>query len=129
MVYFGTIGQLYKTTSFLVVSTYFHSEMRKSVGNNKETTSPFFHYYYQTKTCNQGNHSVVKTTNLFLQCRPANLSNRKTLPLEIQVGVAPIELLVSHTYRRKMCDFRVRNHLNTSLVSPTFAHTICVYAV
>ena len=67
MVYFGTIGQLYKTTSFLAVST-FHSEMRKSVGNNKETTSLFFHYDYQTKTCNQGNHSVVKTTNLFLQC-------------------------------------------------------------
>ena len=42
MVYFGTIGQLYKTTSFLVVSTYFHSEMRKSVGNNEETTSLFF---------------------------------------------------------------------------------------
>ena len=42
MVYFGTIGQLYKTTSFLVVSTSFHSEMRKSVGNNKETTSLFF---------------------------------------------------------------------------------------
>ena len=68
MVYFGTIGQLYKTTSFLVVSTSFHSEMRKGVGNNKETTSLFFHYYYLTKTCNQGNHSVVKTTNLFLQC-------------------------------------------------------------
>ena len=68
MVYFGTIGQLYKTTSFLVVSTSFHSEMRKSVGKNEETTSPFFHYDYQTKTCNQGNHSVVKTTNLFLQC-------------------------------------------------------------
>ena len=69
MVYFGTIGQLYKTTSFLVVSTSFHSEMRKSVGNNEETTSLFFHYDYQTKTCNQGNHSVVKTTNLFLQCK------------------------------------------------------------
>ena len=68
MVYFGTIGQLYKTTSFLVVSISFHSEMRKSVGNNKETTSLFFHYDYQTKTCNQGNHYVVKTTNLFLQC-------------------------------------------------------------
>ena len=38
MVYFVTIGQLYKTTSFLVVSTSFHSEMRKSVGNNEETT-------------------------------------------------------------------------------------------
>ena len=61
----GTIGQLYKTTSFLVVSASFHSEMRKSVGNNEETTSLFFHYYYQTKTCNQGNHSVVETTNLF----------------------------------------------------------------
>ena len=72
MVYFGTIGQLYKTTSFLVVSTSFHSEMRKGVGNNKETTSLFFHYYYLTKTCNQGNHSVVKTTNLFLQCRIIN---------------------------------------------------------
>ena len=68
MVYFGTIGQLYKTTSFLVVSTSFHSEMRRSVGNNKETTSLFLHYDYQTKTCNQGNHSPVKTTNLFLQC-------------------------------------------------------------
>ena len=65
MVYFGTIGQLYKTTSFLVVS---NSEMRKSVGNNEKTTSLFFNYNYQTKTCNQGNHSVVKTTNLFLQC-------------------------------------------------------------
>ena len=42
MVYFGTIGQLYKTTSFLVVSTSFHSEMRKSVGNNEETTFLFF---------------------------------------------------------------------------------------
>ena len=69
MVYFVTIGQLYKTTSFLVVSASFHSEMRKSVGNNEETTSLSFHYDYQTKTCNQGNHSVVKTTNLFLQCR------------------------------------------------------------
>ena len=67
MVYFGTIGQLYRTTSFLVVSSSFHSEMKKSVGN-EETTSLFFHYDYQTKTCNQGNHSVVKTTNLFLQC-------------------------------------------------------------
>ena len=67
MVYFGTIGQLYKTTSFLVVSTSFHSEMGKSVGNNKELLLCFFHYDYQTKTCNQGNHSVVKTTNLFLQ--------------------------------------------------------------
>ena len=66
MIYFGTIGQLYKTTSFLVVSTSFHSEMRKSVGNNEETTSLFFHYNYQTKTCN---HYVVKTTNLFLQCK------------------------------------------------------------
>ena len=68
MVYFGTIGQLYKTTSFLVVSTSFYSEMRKSVGNNEETTSLFFHYDYQTITCSQRNHSVVKTTNLFLQC-------------------------------------------------------------
>ena len=42
MVYFGTIGQLYKTTSFLVVSTSFHSEMRKSIGNKEETTSLFF---------------------------------------------------------------------------------------
>ena len=42
MVYFGTIGQLYKTTSFLVVSTSFHFEMRKSVGDNEETTSLFF---------------------------------------------------------------------------------------
>ena len=34
MVYFGTTGQLYKTTSFLVVSSSFlHSEMRKSGGN------------------------------------------------------------------------------------------------
>ena len=63
MVYFVTIGQLYKTTSFLVVSAAFHSEMRKSGGN--EETTLFFHYNYQTKTCN---HSVVKTTNLFLQC-------------------------------------------------------------
>ena len=39
MVYFGTMGQLYNTTSFLVVSTSFHSKMRKSVGNNEETTS------------------------------------------------------------------------------------------
>ena len=28
---------LYKTTSFLVVSASFHSEMRKSIGNNEET--------------------------------------------------------------------------------------------
>ena len=77
MVYFGTIGQLYKTTSFLVVSTSFHSEMKKSVGNDEETTSLFFlHYDYQTKTCNQGNHSVVKTTNLFLQSTAAKLVNR-----------------------------------------------------
>ena len=58
------IGQLYKATSFLAVSTSFHSEMRRSVGNSEETTL-FFHYNYQTKTCD---HSVVKTTNLFLQC-------------------------------------------------------------
>ena len=72
MVYFVTIGQLYKTTSFLVVSASFHSEMRRSVGNNEKTTL-FFHYDYQTKTCNQGNHSVVKTTNLFLQCAASKL--------------------------------------------------------
>ena len=28
----------------------------------------------------------------------------------------PMESLVSHTYSRKMGDFRVGNHLNTSLV-------------
>ena len=44
----------------------------------------------------------------------------KTVILGLQVGVAPMESLVSHTYSRKMGDFRVRNRLNTSLVSPTF---------
>ena len=39
----------------------------KSGGNNEETTL-VVHYNYQTKTWNQGNHSVVKTTNLLLQC-------------------------------------------------------------
>ena len=49
MVYFGTIGQLYKTTSFLVVSSSFlYSEMRKSGGNNEETTSLVVLYNYQT---------------------------------------------------------------------------------
>ena len=46
-----TIGQLYKTTSFLVVSSSFLcSEMRKSGGNNEETTSLVVLYNYQTKT-------------------------------------------------------------------------------
>ena len=46
-----TIGQLYKTTSFLVVSSSFlYSEMRKSGGNNEETTSLVVLYNYQTKT-------------------------------------------------------------------------------
>ena len=57
----------------------------------------------------------------------ANLDMSENLGL--QVSVAPMESLVSHTYRKKMGDFQVRNCLNTSLVSPTFAHTICVYAV
>ena len=50
MVYFVTIGQLYKTTSFLVVSASFHSEMRKE----EETIRKlllwfFFNCNYQTK--------------------------------------------------------------------------------
>ena len=87
MVYFGTIGQLYKTTSFLLVSPFFHSEMRKSEGNNEETTSLFFHYDYQTKTCNLGNHSVVKTTNLFLQCSIYTVTN--------QIGQCMVVFLIS----------------------------------
>ena len=39
--------------------------------------------------------------------RPANVSSPKTLRLGLQVGVAPMESLVSHTYRRKIDDFRV----------------------
>ena len=53
----------------------------------------------------------------------------KSLETGVAVGVAPMESLVSHTYRRNMGDFRVRNGLNTSLVSPTFAYTICVCVV
>ena len=53
--------------------------------------------------------------------RPANLSIPKTLWLVLQVGMAPMELLVNHTYRRKMGNFQVRNRLNASQVSPTFA--------
>ena len=70
MVYFVTIGQLYirQPVSLLFLPLFDHSEMRKSVGNSEETTL-FFHYNYQTKTCN---HSVVKTTNLFLQCMGPN---------------------------------------------------------
>ena len=46
----GTIGQLYKTTSFLVSSSFLCSEMRKRGGNNEETTSLVVLYNYQTKT-------------------------------------------------------------------------------
>ena len=49
LVAFGTIGQLYKTTSFLVVSASFHSEMRKSVGNTEETTSLLFFFHYNKR--------------------------------------------------------------------------------
>ena len=37
--------------------------------------------------------------------RPANLSSPKTVRLRLQVGVAPMESLISHTYSRKMGDF------------------------
>ena len=40
-----------------------HSRIRKRGGNNKETTSL---QLASDVPCNQGNHSVVKTTNLFL---------------------------------------------------------------
>ena len=60
---------------------------------------------------------------------PANLSSPKPMKLGLQVGGAPMESLVSHTYHRKMGDFQVRNCLSTSLMSPTFACTICVYVV
>ena len=62
----------------------------------------------------------------FQACQPIKSKNLET---GVTGGCGPKELLVSHTYRKKMGDFRVRNYLNTSLMSPTFAHTICVYAV
>ena len=54
---------------------------------------------------------------------------QKPFRLDCQVGVTPMELLASHTHHRKTNDFPVRNCLNTSQVSPTFAYTICAYAV
>ena len=63
------------------------------------------------------------------ESRPVNLSSPKTLRLGLQVGVATMELLANHTYHMEMGDFRVRNCLNTSLVSPSITYIIFVYAV
>ena len=51
---------------FVVSSTFLILEQGKEEEINKESTSLVVSWY-QSKPCNQGNHSAVKTTNLFLQ--------------------------------------------------------------
>ena len=54
MVYCGSRGWLYKTTSFLVVSSFWNDEKRRKQQGNY--LSGCFSLWYQHKPCNNGNH-------------------------------------------------------------------------
>ena len=68
MVYLVQVANCIRQPGFLLFPL--HSSLWRRGGNSKEATSLVVLDNYQTKPCNQGNHSVVKTTNLlwYLSC-------------------------------------------------------------
>ena len=71
---------LYKTTSFFVVSSFRNKEKRRKQQGNY-FSGCFIQLASDTNkshACNQGNHYVVKITNLFLVCGIETLWKKKT---------------------------------------------------